>query len=125
MISNPFKKEVVYIRLFENKVELRYLDQTITRTADKNFSNERLLLAATTIAEAFIKKILAEIQGTRLIPSTLVVLLQPMEKIEGGIAEVERMILRDLAMQIGGKYCFIHETQELLTDEQVRELTRT
>jgi hypothetical protein len=124
-MQNPFKKETAYIRLFENKVEVRYLGQTVTRTAHQNFSNERLLIAFVTVAETFIKQILNEIQGTKLLPPTLVVLLQPMEKIEGGIAEVERMVFQDLAMQIGGKYCFIHPTPEVLTNTEVRRITKT
>ena len=67
-MQNPFKKKTVYIRLFENKVELRYLDkdQTITRIADKKFSNERLLIASFNNAEALIREILTEIQGNKL-----------------------------------------------------------
>ncbi len=124
---NPFKKQTIYIRLFENKVELRYLskNQTITRIAENKFSNERLLIASFNNAEALIREILTEIQGKRLLTPLLVVLLQPMEKIEGGISEVEKRVFQDLAMQVGGKYYFLHETPELLSDSQVREITRT
>lgn len=126
-MQNPFKKETVYIRLFENKIELHYLSsgQIITRTAVQPFSNERLLIASFNNAEALIREILTEIQGKKLLTSPLIVLLQPMEKIEGGISEVEKMVFQDLAMHIGGKYYFLHETQELLTDAEVRRITKT
>ena len=55
----------------------------------------------------------------------LVVLIQPIEKIEGRVSEVEKMILNDLALKIGGRYCSLHLTQELLSDEQVRQLTKS
>ena len=123
---NPFKKETVYIRLFENKVELRHLekDQNITRTTQDKFSNERLLVATVSVAIEFIKEILFEIKGDELIKPRLVVLIQPMEKVEDGISEVEKMILRDLIEQIGGNYAFIQETKEKLSDNDIRKITR-
>lgn len=124
---NPFKKETVYIRLYVNKIELRHLDedQNISRSCSNHFSNERLLIANVSNAIKFIKELLTEIHNERLIKSALVVLIQPMEKIEGGLSEVEKMIFNDLVEQIGGRYSFIHETQEKLSDKEVRTLTRT
>ena len=52
------------------------------------------------------------------------VLIQPMEKLEGGISSVERCSYNDLAMHIGAKYVFIIDTQEILDDLRVKELTR-
>lgn len=123
---NPFKKETIYIRLFENKVELRHLekDQNITRTSHDKFSNERLLVATVSVAIKFIKEILFEIKGDQLIKPRLVVLIQPMEKVEGGVSEVEKMILRDLIGQIGGNYAFIQETKGKLSDNDIRKITR-
>lgn len=123
---NPFKKETIYIRLFENKVELRHLekDQNITRTSHDKFSNERLLVATVSVAIKFIKEILFEIKGDQLIKPRLVVLIQPMEKMEGGASEVEKMILRDLIEQIGGNYVFIQETKGKLSDNDIRKITR-
>ncbi|PHR47041.1 MAG: hypothetical protein COA32_08955 [Fluviicola sp.] len=123
---NPFKKEIIYIRLFENKVELRHLekDQNITRTSHDKFSNERLLVATVSVAIKFIKEILFEIKGDQLIKPRLVVLIQPMEKVEGGVSEVEKMILRDLIEQIGGNYAFIQDTKGKLSDNDIRKITR-
>lgn len=122
---NPFKKETIYIRRFENKVELRHLekDQNITRTSHDKFSSDRLLLATVSVAIKFIKEVLFEIRGEQVIKPRLVVLIQPMEKVEGGVSEVEKMILNDLIEQIGGSYAFIHQTKEQLTDGNIRQIT--
>jgi len=124
---NPFKKETIYIRLFENKIQLRHLDsgQTINRTCSDKFSSERLLVASCSIAIKFIRDVLSEVQKDKLLKSSLVVLIQPMEKIEGGVSEVERMVFNDLIEQIGGKYAFVHDTQENLTDDEVRKITKS
>lgn len=121
---NLFKKHTVYIRLYENKVDLRYLekDQSITRISFEKFSNDRLLIASVSTAAIFIRDILGEIQGKKMFKTSLVVILQPMEKIEGGISEVEKMIFNDLVLLIGGRICIIHPTQELLTDLKILQI---
>ena len=42
------------------------------------------------------------------------------KKVNAGISEVEEMIFRDLILQIGGRFAFIHLNHNLLTDEEVR-----
>ena len=127
IMLNPFEKETIYIRVFVNKIELRHLDKdlTIVRSCVNHFSNERLLIANVSNAITFIKSILDEIYKKQLLKSTLVVLIQPVERIEGGVSEVEKMILNDLVEQIGGRYSFIHDSPEKLSDKQVRRITRT
>lgn len=124
---NPFKKEVIYIKLFENKIDLKHIEtgRTYKRESLQKFSNERLLIAKPSVAIAFIREVLKEVFAKSLIDPKLTVLLQPMEKIEGGISETEMMIFNDLVQQIGGKYAFIHPTQEDLSDEKVLQITKT
>lgn len=123
---NPFKKEVIYIKLFENKIDLKHIETgtTYNRESLQKFSNERLLIAKPSVAIAFIREVLKEVFAKSLIDPKLAVLLQPMEKIEGGISETEMMIFNDLVQQIGGKYAYIHTTQEDLTDERVQQITK-
>ncbi len=72
----------------------------------------------------FISEILKEVRKETLFPALLVVLIQPMEKVEGGISEVEQMIFRDLILQIGGRVAFIHPKLNHLTDEEVRLIVK-
>lgn len=122
---NFFKTETIYIRLFSNKIEIRNIQRgvSISKVSEEAFSNERLLLANIDVAIRFAVDILNEIQGNNIFKANLKVLLQPMEKIEGGISQVEHMVFNDFISQIGGKYCFIHPTKEYLTDDKVTELT--
>lgn len=125
-LTNPFKKEIVYIRVFENKIELRHLDsgRTVVRNSKDPFSNDRLLIANIINAINFISEILKEVRKETFFPALLVVLIQPMEKVEGGISEVEEMIFRDLILQIGGRVAFIHPKLNHLTDEEVRLIVK-
>ncbi len=121
-----FKLNTIYIRLYTDKVILRHLEKeiTINRTAVNKFSNPRMLLADFRNAQALIRDILDEIYSRKRITPSFKVLLQPMEKLEGGISSVERCSYNDLAMHIGAKYVYIHETQEILDDSLVKELIR-
>jgi len=125
-LTNSFKKEIVYIRVFENKIELRHLDsgRTVVRNSKEPFSNDRLLIANITNATNFISEILKEVRKETFFPALLVVLIQPMEKVDGGISEVEQMIFRDLILQIGGRVAFIHPKLNHLTDEEVRLIVK-
>lgn len=125
-LTNPFKKEIIYIRVFENKIELRHLDngKTVVRNSKEPFSNDRLLVASLGISIGFIKEMILEVRKKSLFPARLAVLIQPMEKIEGGISEVEQMIFRDLILQIGGRFAYIHPKQNYLTDEEVRTIVK-
>jgi hypothetical protein len=121
-----FKSHTIHIRLYTDKVIIRQLekDVTIERTSDVPFSNARMVLANFKSADIFIRGILDEIYaGQRLAPS-IKILIQPMEKLEGGISQVEDRSFSDLGMQLGGKSVFIHSTQEDLDDAGIKELTK-
>jgi hypothetical protein len=119
-----FKTETIYLRIFTNRVEVRSLekDHTISRTAITPFSSERLLVAQYSAAVALIQEILEEMSGGKRLKAQLNVLIQPMEKTEGGLSEVEERALQDLGEHAGGKQVVIHLSQAMLSDTQIWEL---
>ena len=121
-----FKTHTLYIRLLTNKVTIRSIEKDITieREAVNPFSNQRMVLADFLNAEEFIRQIINEMYNhKRYIPSFKVI-IQPIEKIEGGISPVEERSFNDLAMHIGAKYVFIHRTKEILDDSRVKEIVK-
>ncbi len=94
------------------------------KTSINKFSNPRMLVADFRNAEAFIRDILDEIYNHKKLTPSLKVLIQPMEKLDGGLSSVEKRSYNDLILHIGGRYAFIHETQETLDDSRVKELTQ-
>lgn len=113
---------VIYIKLYENRVIIRDVNTKVTvdRKSLEPFSNSRLLLADFTIAEKFIREILVELHGKRMFKKALAVLIQPMEKTEGGLSQVEKVSFNDLALHIGGKYVKIEENTWNLDDDSVK-----
>lgn len=112
----------IYIRLYENRAIIRDVNTqvSIDRISVEPFSNSRLLLADFTNAEKFIREILNEIHGKKMFQKTLAVLIQPMEKTEGGLSQVEIVSFNDLAMQIGGKYVKIEENKIKIEDDAIK-----
>lgn len=112
----------IYIKLYENRVIVRDVNTkvTIDRKSLEPFSNTRLLLADFTIAEKFLREILNEMYGKRMFQKALAVLIQPMEKTEGGLSEVEKVSFNDLALHIGGRYVKIEENKLNIDDVSVK-----
>lgn len=121
---NPFKKEIINVILYTNRVAIRRAGSpaVVERAAVKPFSSERMLVASVSELTDLVNGMLPELLPLQLLRPRRAVVLQMMEKNEGGIAETERMILNDLAMHIGGHYVFICETAEQLTDEALRQI---
>jgi rod shape-determining protein MreB len=114
---------IIYIKLYENRVIIRDVNTqvNIDRKSLEPFSNSRLLLADFTIAEKFIREILNELYGKRMFQKALAVLIQPMEKTEGGLSQVEKVSFNDLVMHIGGKYVKIEENKLNIDDVSVKQ----
>jgi rod shape-determining protein MreB len=120
------KTHTIHIRLYTDRVVLRYVDRDVTldKKSIEKFSNSRMVLANFRNAESHIRFMLDEISEGKKFRSPIRVLIQPMEKVEDGISQVEEVSFNDLALQIGAKYAFIHRTQEVLDDQRIRELTK-
>ncbi|NCP45769.1 MAG: hypothetical protein GW818_04920, partial [Flavobacteriales bacterium] len=56
--------------------------------------------------------------------STFNILIQPMEKIEGGLSSVENRALMDVAEYIGGRNIVIYDKTNLLSDNMVLEMVK-
>lgn len=100
------------------------MDITIDRNSHDKFSNPRMLLADFLIAEGFIRSVLKEMSQEKRFAPPMKMLIQPMDKLEGGLSPVEERSFMDLAEHVGAKYVFVHPTQERLDDTRVLELVR-
>jgi hypothetical protein len=114
-----FQKAPVYVKIYRDKIEITNVNtqQTISKTSNIKFSTNRLLVAEFNIAEILIREILKELGLSR---RTLKVLIQPMEELEGGLSEVEKRVLRDLAEQSGGAVVYIVNRTKPMTNEEIQ-----
>lgn len=94
----------LYVRIRHNRFDIRNLDSGHdfpTVYADTPFSSERLLVGQFSAAEPLLKTALkAALTGGFLARSPRLV-IHPMEKVEGGLAQVEERIFTELGYGAG------------------------
>ena len=106
----------IYIRIYENRVNVRNIDdrKEIELTSDSAFTTERLLIGNFTVAQTLLKKGLKIVMGKKFFAP--VVIMHPIEKIDGGLSQVEDRILKDLAIVAGAQKVVVWVGDELTDD---------
>ncbi len=79
------------------------------------FSHPRVLLSDFTVAEKLLQHVFRQMQIRRFLAPIISVVIHPMEKIEGGLTQVEMRAFRELALNAGAREVVIHEGIELPT----------
>ena len=79
------------------------------------FNHPRILLNDFQVAEKIIQHALREIHKARFFVPAPRVILQPMEKTEGGLSSVEERAFRELCLGAGAREVIIHVGTELVT----------
>lgn len=121
MLAKYFSN-TVYVKVYENRLVVKALDisqQPVTVRAAPPFSTSRLLVGQFKVAEAALKSAIKELFSSRMFSSSPVIVIQPMEKIEGGLSEVEHRVLQELAAAAGARKSVVW-VGEALSDSEVR-----
>ena len=119
------KRKTLYLRLYTNIVFIRDVEskKELKKEAIKPFSSSRLLLADYEQGEEFLIQTIKELfEGKPT--STFNILIQPMEKIEGGLSSVEKRAFIDSVQHIGGKSIIIYDKTNRLSDNMVLEMVK-
>lgn len=123
-----FKTIPVYIKLMRDKVEVTNLTsgETATQSASEGFSSSRNVVDKFDEAADTIKLAFRELGiGGGLFPSPLKILIQQLEGVDGGLSDIEKRALRDLAEQVGGRKVYITDHHHRLGNEEaMAELAR-
>jgi hypothetical protein len=123
-----FKSIPLYIRLMRDKVEITNLNtgETASEVAAESFSTQINIVGKFYKSDKTITAALSELKiGGGLFPPTLKILIQQMEGLEGGLSDVEKRALQDLAELVGGKTVNIVEHSRRLADyEAIDELSK-
>jgi hypothetical protein len=111
----------VYIKVSENKFWLRHIEsgKSIDVVAVNAFSTTRLLVGDFTAAETVLKPAIKQIINWGLLTRMPEVLIQPLEKIEGGLSQVEERTFLELALLSGARKAKVYIGSEL-SDEEVK-----
>jgi rod shape-determining protein MreB and related proteins len=97
MLSKP-----LYVQIRANQFRVRNINdsRTVERKADPEFSHPRMLVGNFTVAQECLKAAMAEARGS-MIALSVPVVIHPLEKIEGGLTQVEERLFHELAMGAG------------------------
>lgn len=77
------------------------------------FSHPRSLLADFAIAEKLLRYLFKKLSDSRLFRPAPAVVIHPMEKLEGGLTDVEIRAFSELALGAGAREVFVHQEGEL------------
>lgn len=113
-----FKKIPVYVKIYNNKIEATNLanGNTVSLHATKKFSSSRIVIADFNSIEILLRSAFQELGLAR--KPRLKALMQIMEKVEGGLTELEKRGLRDLGEQAGAMEVYILEHNRKLSVEE-------
>lgn len=119
MFENLLTK-AIYIKVYENRFVLKLLEEgesPITVVASEPFTTKRLLVGQFMTAQDALKRGFKEIfSGKWFFPSPAVV-IHPLEKIEGGLSEVEDRVFKELAAGAGARKVTVWVGHELSDKE--------
>jgi actin-like ATPase involved in cell morphogenesis len=111
-----FKSPKIYIQIRRNQVTVVNLEtgEEVTRFAIEPFSTQRVVLARFDPAN---ETILAAIRELHLKTTlfALKVVIQQLEGAEGGLSDIEKRALRDIAEMAGAKKVYIVESEQKLS----------
>ncbi|MEW6647528.1 MAG: 1-pyrroline-5-carboxylate dehydrogenase [Pseudomonadota bacterium] len=117
----------IYIKVYANRFVLRKLGdgaRSVTVMADEPFTTERLLVGQFAVAEHLLKRGLTELVAGNWFAPSPVVVIHPLEKVEGGLSEVEERIFRELAAGAGARKVVLWLGRELSDAEAKQQAAR-
>ena len=115
----------LYIQVRKNRFRLRHIEGKQERevSAQTPFTTTRLLLGQFQVAETLLKQAIRAIGSGSFFRVSPVVVIHPMEMVEGGLSEVEERALRELAKSAGARRVFVHIGAPL-SDSEVLALSQ-
>ena len=114
---------VLYVQARLDRFSVRNVSKgtSVERTAQPSFSHQRSLVGDFTIAQALLKELVAEAkQGFSLKTE---ILIHPMERVEGGLTQIEERVFRELCAGAGASRVAVWVGAPL-SDAQVLEKLR-
>jgi actin-like ATPase involved in cell morphogenesis len=121
-----FKLKSIYIKIKRNHVEVTDLSsgETVSKQAIQPFSSIRNVVSSFKPANETIQSALEELGTTSSFFFKMNILIQQMEGLEGGLSDIEKRALRDLAEMAGANKVFILEKSEPVSTEIALDLLK-
>ena len=115
-----FKKNIYYIRLFEDKIEVVdvYKNEKITRKSKVKYSNDRLVIADFYAVESEMRSVIKEFYKG-ILNTVNVVVFQPIHSNISKYSPVEKRCFRDSCLHANAKKVFLYFGNDELSCEEV------
>ena len=125
---NGFLTKTIYVKVYENRFVLKLLDESarsVTIVPTEAFTTERLLVGQFGSAQAALKKGVKDVLTGKWFAASPVVIIQPMQKIEGGLSQVEESVFKELAAGAGAAKVTVWVGHELSDVEALKRASNT
>jgi len=112
----------VYVRVSKNQFRVRHVvdKKEVIVSAFEPFTTKRLLVGEFAAAEKYLKEGVKKVHEGRWFAASPVIVIQPLEMIEGGLSQVEERVLKELAVCAGARKVVVWVGQELSDQEVVQ-----
>lgn len=107
----------LYVKVWTNRMELIHLDdgRSLIMESRRPFSNERIVFAHFFEAEEHLKWMIDELLGKKRFRPAFRIVVQQMERCEGGLSAVEKRALKDSCEHAGAVVVKLVEHDRALT----------
>jgi hypothetical protein len=116
-------KRTLYVQVRENRFDIRNVGDghSFHATASPPFSHARMLVGDFTAAQVCLTKLAAQARGTGFALKTEM-LMHPMEKLEGGLTQLETRLFEELAAGAGASRVVVWVGPQLSDADVVSKL---
>lgn len=116
-------KSTVYAKISKNQISLKHIESGNIYEMQPNvpFTTTRLLVGTFSSGEACLKEALGIVVKGGRFKVAPVVVMHPLEMVEGGLCEVEERLFKELAIGAGARNVHIH-IGNILTDDEVQAI---
>ncbi|MBI5634676.1 MAG: hypothetical protein HZA15_14495 [Nitrospirae bacterium] len=114
---------IIYIKVYANRFRLKVAEEgnrEIDISASEPFTTERLIVGNFEPAVKILKEGIKKAYGKRLVKPIIVI--HPLEKIEGGLSQIEKRVLKDLGEGAGARKVYFWVGPELSDSEILHKI---
>ena len=110
----------VYVKVTRNQFWVRHIEQQkeAVETALEPFTTKRLLVGEFTTAEKFLRAAIKKVHEGKWFSASPVVIIHPLEMIDGGLSQIEERAFMELAAGAGARKVMVWVGHEL-SDQEV------
>jgi len=109
------------VKVARNLIFLRHIQdkKEVVVSPTEPFTTKRQLVGEFTIAEEILKQGVQKVCKRRWITASPVIVIHPLEMVEGGLSQVEERVLKELAAGAGARKTVVWVGHELSDSEVV------